>query len=280
MADMRRRGPEPPPGTPQIQHKPGLANEMLRELAPLLAEEGIDVHNIDVPDLETLQAAMNRAVERANMARFTPVGKAREHAVTTLRLVVEAVTEDDTTLAAVILESVPPELPTAPQPPSSRVTPRSKRPPTPNRSSPAPHPWCPCPTSSSAPSLGANIAAISPCTARSGLPVQKSSWPTASSAVARRIQRRRCREHPGSAGLDAARCAPETPGQARRRIRRWCGSGCATSPHQCHRSPPRAVRPGHTPPVRGSRDGHGRDIRRTSPVSGTTSPPARPTSAI
>ena len=114
MADMRRRGPEPPPGTPQIQHKPGLASEMLRELAPLLAEEGIDVHNIDVPDLETLQAAMNRAVERANMARFTPVGKAREHAVTTLRLVVEAVTEDDTTLAAVILESVPPELPDGP----------------------------------------------------------------------------------------------------------------------------------------------------------------------
>jgi len=111
MADMRRRGPEPPPGTPQIQHKPGLASEMLRELAPLLAEDGIDVHNIDVPDLETLQAAMNRAVERANMARFTPVGKAREHAVTTLRLVVEAVTEDDTTLAAAILESVPPGSP-------------------------------------------------------------------------------------------------------------------------------------------------------------------------
>jgi len=63
MADMRRRSPEPPPGAPQIQHKPGLANEMLRELAPLLAEEGIDVDDIDVPDLETLQAAMNRAVE-------------------------------------------------------------------------------------------------------------------------------------------------------------------------------------------------------------------------
>lgn len=39
MADMRRRSPEPPVGMPQIQHKPGLANEMLRELAPLLAEE-------------------------------------------------------------------------------------------------------------------------------------------------------------------------------------------------------------------------------------------------
>ena len=47
---MRRHGPEPPPGPPQIQLKPGLANEMLRDLAPLLAEEGIDVDNIDVPE--------------------------------------------------------------------------------------------------------------------------------------------------------------------------------------------------------------------------------------
>ena len=51
MADMRRRSPEPPPGPPQIELKPGLAQETLRELAPLLAEEGIDVDNIDVPDL-------------------------------------------------------------------------------------------------------------------------------------------------------------------------------------------------------------------------------------
>jgi hypothetical protein len=41
-----------------------MANELLHELAPLLAEEGIDVDNIDVPDLDTLQAAMERAVER------------------------------------------------------------------------------------------------------------------------------------------------------------------------------------------------------------------------
>jgi len=112
MADMRRPSPEPPAGAPLIQHKPGLANEMLQELAPLLAEEGIDVNDIDVPDLATLQAAMNRAVERSNMTRFTPVGPAREQAVTALRLVVEAVAEDDNTaLAAAILESVPPESP-------------------------------------------------------------------------------------------------------------------------------------------------------------------------
>ena len=111
MADMPRRDPEPPPGPPQIQLKPGLAKETLRELAPLLAEEGIDVDNIDVPDLDTLQAALSRAVERHNMTRFTPVGHARGLAVTTLRLVIEAVAEGDTTLAAAILEQVQPDSP-------------------------------------------------------------------------------------------------------------------------------------------------------------------------
>lgn len=79
------------------------------ELAPLLAEEGIDVDNMDVPDLRTLQAATNRAVERLNTARFTPVGEARDYALTTLRLVVDAVTDNDTSLAAAILDSVPAE---------------------------------------------------------------------------------------------------------------------------------------------------------------------------
>lgn len=96
---------------PTIEHKPGLAAEMLRELAPLLAEEGIDVDNIDVPDLDTLQAAMNRAVERHNMARFTPVGQARDLVVTTLRLTIEAVADGDTALAGAILAQVQPESP-------------------------------------------------------------------------------------------------------------------------------------------------------------------------
>ena len=67
MANMRRRDPEPPPGPPRIEFKPGMANDLLRELAPLLAEEGVDVDNIDVPDMQTLQRAMNRATERHNM---------------------------------------------------------------------------------------------------------------------------------------------------------------------------------------------------------------------
>jgi len=53
MVDMRRRSPEPPPGPPQIQFKPGIADEMLRELAPLLAEEGIDVDTSTSPTWTT-----------------------------------------------------------------------------------------------------------------------------------------------------------------------------------------------------------------------------------
>jgi hypothetical protein len=85
MADLRRRKPEPPPGTPHIEFTPGLAKQTLRELAPRLAEQGIDVDNIDVPDLETLQQALNHAVERHNMTRFTPVGQTRELAAVALR---------------------------------------------------------------------------------------------------------------------------------------------------------------------------------------------------
>jgi hypothetical protein len=111
MADMRRRSREPPPGPPQIQFTPGLGEQTMRELAPLLAEEGIDVDNIDVPDLDTLQAALNRAVERHNMTRFTPVGHARDLAVTTLRRVIGALAGSDTTLAAAILAQVQPDSP-------------------------------------------------------------------------------------------------------------------------------------------------------------------------
>ena len=112
MADLRRRSPEPPPaGMPQIQFKPGLANEMLRELAPLLAEEGIDVDNIDVPDVDTLQRALNRAVERRNMQLFNPVGATRDIALVTLRLVVEAILDSDTTLAGALLDQVQPDSP-------------------------------------------------------------------------------------------------------------------------------------------------------------------------
>ena len=111
VPDMRRRSPEPPAGPPEIQLKPGMANELLHELAPLLAEEGIDVGNIDVPDLDTLQQALNRAMERHNMALFTPVGQARELAAVTLRLAAEAIADGDGALAAAVLDQAQPESP-------------------------------------------------------------------------------------------------------------------------------------------------------------------------
>jgi hypothetical protein len=67
--------------------------------------------DLDVPDLETLQRAMNRAVERRNLELFSPVGPARQIAVVTLRLVVEAVMDGDTALAGALLQQVQPESP-------------------------------------------------------------------------------------------------------------------------------------------------------------------------
>ena len=107
MADMRRRGPEPLPGMPRIEHSPGMADELMRELAPLMAEEGIDLDNI--PDTETLQRALDRATERRNMQLFTPVGECRDIALVTLRLVVEAILDGNTALAGALLEQVVPE---------------------------------------------------------------------------------------------------------------------------------------------------------------------------
>lgn len=111
MPDQRRDPLDPPSGPPRVEWKPGLANEMMRELAPLLAEDGIDVDNIDVPDLPTLQAALNRAVERLNMTRFTPVGPARTLAVAALHQAVRAIAQQDTSRAASVMEGVQPESP-------------------------------------------------------------------------------------------------------------------------------------------------------------------------
>ena len=113
--DMRRGDPEPAwPGPETIQHTPGLARDMMRELAPLLAEDGIIVDDdgeivSEVPDLETLQRAMTRAVERQNLALFTPVGGDRELAAVALREVVEALAAGRSTRASDVLEAVVPE---------------------------------------------------------------------------------------------------------------------------------------------------------------------------
>lgn len=111
MADMRRRGPEPPAGPPRVERKPGMADDMLREMAPLLAAEGIDLGSDDLPDMATLQAALSRAVERRNLELFSPVGATRQVAIDTLHRVVGAVLDGDSITAGRLLEQVQPESP-------------------------------------------------------------------------------------------------------------------------------------------------------------------------
>jgi ElaB/YqjD/DUF883 family membrane-anchored ribosome-binding protein len=111
MADPRRRASKSPPNAPQVEFTPGLAAELLGQLAPLLAEAGIDINRLEAVDPQVLQQAMNGAVEQLNMIRFTPEDAAREQAVTALRLTVEAITEDNTALAAAILDQVVPDSP-------------------------------------------------------------------------------------------------------------------------------------------------------------------------
>src|SRR5512142_2293804 len=43
MANMRRRSPGPPAGLSQVQFRPALADETLRDLAPSLRDDGSDV---------------------------------------------------------------------------------------------------------------------------------------------------------------------------------------------------------------------------------------------
>jgi len=89
---------------------------MMRDLAPLLAEDGIVVDADgeivgEIPDMDTLQRAMARAVERQNLALFTPVGHDRELAAAALRQVTEAVAAGQSTRASDVLEAVVPESP-------------------------------------------------------------------------------------------------------------------------------------------------------------------------
>lgn len=82
----------------------------MRELAPLLAEEGIDLETTDL-DGDALQEALNRAVERYNLALFTPVGRGRDLATALLRLAIEAMIDGDVRTAVTILEQAVPESP-------------------------------------------------------------------------------------------------------------------------------------------------------------------------
>ena len=93
-----------------ITHQPGMADQMMRELAPLLAEEGVDIDNLseDV-DVDQLNAAMASATERYNMELFTPVGAERDRAIHVLRQFSDAVHSGPESQAQSILDRVEPE---------------------------------------------------------------------------------------------------------------------------------------------------------------------------
>ncbi|HLK78923.1 MAG TPA: hypothetical protein VKU77_35420 [Streptosporangiaceae bacterium] len=102
--------PRRPARTPQAGFRPGLAAGLLRDLAPLLAQDGISTASLDLADPATLRALI-RAVERHNMARFTPAGHARELAAGTVRAAAAAIAAGDGPQAAAILDQAQPESP-------------------------------------------------------------------------------------------------------------------------------------------------------------------------
>jgi hypothetical protein len=85
-----------------------MADALMRELAPLLAEEGIDLESAEL-DLATMQAALNRAVERRNLALFTPVGRARARAAEVLRPAAATIIDATVRAALPILDQAVPE---------------------------------------------------------------------------------------------------------------------------------------------------------------------------
>jgi hypothetical protein len=109
MVDLRRNSSEPPLGRPVIQHAPGSADKLMREIAPLLAGDGIDINSIT--DVNELNRAIQKATDRRNMELFTPIGARREQATALLSKIVQAIADDDSELAGALLAQAVPESP-------------------------------------------------------------------------------------------------------------------------------------------------------------------------
>lgn len=103
-----------------VVHQPGMAADLLKEVAPLLKADGVDLDDLGDTDLETLNAAMARATERHNLELLTPIGAQRDAALAKLHSFTAAIAADDDTRARAIIESVEPEA-TAPAPSVSHV---------------------------------------------------------------------------------------------------------------------------------------------------------------
>ncbi len=109
-----------PPGV-EIRHRIGADAELMEQLAPLLAAEGIDSKNLADADPEELNEAMTRAVERHNMELSTPVGDQRARAVNTLRELVIALHTENVAAVQNLFGSIGPA-PTRHRPSSGHLT--------------------------------------------------------------------------------------------------------------------------------------------------------------
>lgn len=96
-------------GAAGMVHQPGMANDLLQEMAPLLAEDGIDLNDPSSFDLATLNAALARAVERTNMERFTPVGVTRSNTLRLLGSASDAISAGDLQSAQAVIRGIAPE---------------------------------------------------------------------------------------------------------------------------------------------------------------------------
>lgn len=92
-----------------VVHTPGMADQLMKEVAPLLAAEGIDLDDPTTFDVETLNAALARAVERRNFELFVATGDRLSYARTVLRIFTEAVGDGERELAEAVIWSVEPE---------------------------------------------------------------------------------------------------------------------------------------------------------------------------
>ncbi len=92
-----------------IVHTPGMASELLGEMAPLLAAEGIDLDNLDGTDLGAVNAALARATARHNLELFTPVGARRTGALGVLHRFSDAIAANDMPRARSVLASIAPD---------------------------------------------------------------------------------------------------------------------------------------------------------------------------
>lgn len=92
-----------------VAHQPGMAADLMRELAPLLKADGVDLDELGDTDIATLDAAMGRAIERRNLELMTPIGAQRTGAIATLRVFTAAMSEGNEKIARAILDTVEPD---------------------------------------------------------------------------------------------------------------------------------------------------------------------------